>query len=571
MKEKKKELSKKHKLRAAKLIQNAISYLNVRRIKEAEEQCNSILSKYPKYPDAMLLLGVIANQTGEFELAISRLEELIKLKPLFAEAHNNLGSAYQALDKKDKAITYFENAIRLKPDLVEAHYNLGLILAELNKMDEALSRFEKVISIKPDFAEVYNVVGNLLNEIGRYQDAIEKYMRALEIKPDYVEVHNNLGLVYRNLGEFDKAIEQFNKALYYKPNNAKSYFDISIVRPEKEQTSIIENLLAKPTITDEDAMYLHYALGYNFNHIKLYSDAFMHFKKANTYIRKTIDYDIKQHSAYVDNLIETYSYDFFKQINETSNSNSELPVFIVGMPRSGTSLVEQILSSHPEVYGAGELSILNDLEERIVTHLKKPNSYPKCVSQVDDNIWSILSAEYLDRISNYSSEVTRVTDKMPDNFLRIGLIKVLFPKARIIHCQRNALDTCVSIFLNFINIKGNEYSFDLNEIGNYYLDYLKLMAHWNNLFPSGIYNVQYEELVENQSMISQQLIGFLGLEWDEKCIDYVNNDRAVTTASTIQVREPIFRKSVNRWKLYENDLESLLKVFKDSEASGFVL
>jgi len=558
-----KKLSKKHQLRAAKLIQEAIAYLNTGRSNEAVNLCRTILNKYPKYSDAMLLLGSIANQSGEFDLAISRFEEILTLNPDFAEAHNNLGNTYQALDQKEKAIIHFNKAIILKPDLVEAHYNLGLIYAELGNMDKANIHFEQVITIKPRFAEVYNVLGNLLNEVGRYEEAIERYKKALEIKPDYTEAHNNLGLVYRNMGQLNKAITQFEKVLYYKPTNAKTYFDISIVRPELEQVSSIERLLAKPAISDEDAMYLHYALGYIYNHTESYSDAFNHFSKANSYIRKTINYDLKQHSSYVDRLIKVYSHDYFQQ-QEAIISDSELPVFIVGMPRSGTSLIEQILSSHPKIYGAGELAFLNHLEKELADQFKMSSSYPECISQCEDSIKLRLSAGYLEKTAKHSEKVKRVIDKMPDNFLRIGLIKTLFPKARIIHCQRNSLDTCISIFLNFINIKGNEYSFDLAEIGHYYLDYLRLMEHWNNLFPSEIFNVQYEELIENQRMISQQLVEYLELEWDDKCLEYFNNDRVVATASTLQVRKPIYKKSVNRWRLYEKNLESLINILRDS-------
>ena len=231
------------------------------------------------------------------------------------------------------------------------------------------------------------------------------------------------------------------------------------------------------------------------------------------------------------------------------------------MPRSGTTLVEQIVSSHPQVHGAGELLSFERIEKTITKQYEASSPYPECVSLCKDSILFRFSTEYLAELGNHSQDAIRITDKMPDNFLRIGLIKTLFPHAHIIHCQRNAMDTCTSIFLNYF-ADGNKYSFDLAELGQYYLDYTRLMDHWSSLFSSEILDVQYEDLVMNQEIVSRQLIEYLGLEWNENCLDFYSNKRAVRTASNLQVRQPIYKNSINRWKHYEKHLEPLIAILK---------
>ena len=232
------------------------------------------------------------------------------------------------------------------------------------------------------------------------------------------------------------------------------------------------------------------------------------------------------------------------------------------MPRSGTTLVEQIISSHPQVFGAGELTLIMNIEKKIAGKIESESTCPECMLLISDSLALEFSGDYLNDLRRYSEVATRISDKMPDNFRRIGFIKTLFPKARIIHCQRNALDTCTSIFLNYF-AKGNNYSFDLIDIGQFYLDYKRLMEHWHNLFPTEIFNVENEALVLDQEKISREIIEYLGLEWDENCLDFYKNERIVQTASNLQVRDPINDNSINKWKRYEKHLGPLISILGD--------
>jgi tetratricopeptide (TPR) repeat protein len=550
-----KTLSKKNALRSETLLQNGLAYHQAGRLQEAETLYQSILQEQSQHPDALHLLGVIASQVGKYDLAVNLIENAIKINPTTPVFYNNLGNALKELGRQEDAFARYGQALAIKPDYAEAHNNMGITLQELGRVEETITHYEQALVLKPDYAEAYYNMGVALQELGRQEDAIACYEKALAINPDFTEAHSNMGKALHDLGRQDDAIASYEQALAIKPGNAEAYRYLSLIKPKQEQVSVIEKLLTTPTVSEKDAMHYHYALGNLDNDTKSFNSAFEHYLKANALKRKTISYDSQNHSAFVDSLIETYSENYFQE-KTVYGANSEQPVFILGMPRSGTTLVEQVVSSHPQVYGAGELTLLRNIEIKIAEQFVTSSPYPECMTLCNDSITDKYSAEYLEGIASYSREAKRITDKLPSNFFRIGLIKTLFPKARIIHCKRNALDTCISIF-NLYFPHGHSYSFDLTELGKYYLDYERLMSHWRNLFGSQIFEIQYEELVMNQEATSKQLIEYLDIEWNDECLNFHKNKRAVKTASNLQVREPIYSRSINRWKNYEKQLEPL--------------
>ncbi len=535
---------------------NALKELG--RVEDAITRYEQALAIQPDYAMAHNNLGVALKEQGRVEDAITRFEQALAIQPDYAEAHNNLGNALKELGRVEDAITRYEQALAIQPDYAGAHSNLGNALRELGRPEDAISRYEQALAIQPDFAMAHYNLGIALDELGRPEEAVTRYEKALAIQPDYAEAHNNLGNALDELGRQKDAITHYEQALAIKPDYAEAHRHLTNIKPKQEQISIIEKLLKSPSLSEIDAMHYHFALGNIYNDVEKFNKAFEHYNKANTLKRKTITYDPQNYSAYVDRLIEAYSKGYFQEI-AACGSNSELPVFIVGMPRSGTTLVEQIVSSHPQVYGAGELASFGHIEDAIAIQFKASNPYPECMPLCNESMTLKFSKKHLEKLENYSHDAKRTTDKMPGNFIRIGLIKTLFPKARIIHCQRNALDTCTSNFLNYF-VVGHEYSFDLNELGQYYLDYERLMAHWGSLFPSEILGVQYEELVMNQEKISRQLIEYIGLEWDDRCLDFHKNKRAVRTSSSVRVRQPIYTHSINRWKHYEEHLAPLIAI-----------
>lgn len=621
-----KKLSKKHALRAEQLLQQAWARHQAGFFQDAEAAYLTILNKYPNYVDAIHLLGVLAKQLGQFEIAIQRFQQTIKLKPDFAVAQNNLGDTLQAIGRTEEAIKhlqlaikfhpgfaeayynlgnclqntnteeairYFEQAIKLKPELEVAHNNLGNCYLLLKSIEEALFHYSQAIKSNPNYAEAYLNLGNCLHSLEREKEAILQYQqviklnpenidahyslgecykrigvheeaircfdKAIELNPHYIDAHINLGICYKELSLMERCIKQLEHTISLEPNSILAYYHLSLVKPKQEYIPIFENFLAS-LVDEKEEADCHYALGKIYDSKKSYSKAFVHIKKCNVINRNFVPYDAEEHSSRIERLMNVFSTDYFENM-QWQGSDSEQPVFILGMPRSGTTLIEQIVSNHPEVYGAGELRAIAHIADAIARQYVSDTEFPECMTLLKQELIEQYAEQYLDELYTYSQQATRITDKMPGNFLHIGLIKTLFPRARIIHCMRNPLDTCVSIFMS--NFKGHGYSRDLKELGLHYLDYHRLMEYWNTLFPSEIFNVQYEELIENQETMSRRLIEYIGLDWDKQCLSFHENKRAVKTASSLQVRQPIYTKSVNRWKRYEEHLGPLIEILKD--------
>ena len=501
-------------------------------------------------------LGVVFKNLGRTDDAVAHYRKALSIAPNYAEAHTNLGNALQEVGRPEDAIAHHEKALAVRPDYAEAHSNLGNALKALGRPSDAVTHYEQALAIKPDFAMAHYNLGIALDDLGRPEEAVARYETALAIEPDYAEAHNNLANALDELGRQEDAVAHYQKALTIKPDYAEAHRHLAKLKPELERVSLLQKLLEEPAATDIDAMHYQFALGDIHHDAARFDEAFEHYDKANALKRGAISYDAQQYSDYADRLIEGYSQDYFQGI-AAIGSDSELPVFIIGMPRSGTTLIEQIVSSHPEVYGAGELAVLGNIERAIVEEFATLDPYPSCMRSHSQSIVPRAARQYLEEIVGRSDGEQRVTDKAPGNFARIGLIKTLFPEARIIHCRRDALDTCTSIYLNYF-VEGQDYAYELTELGQHYLDYEKLMAHWESLFPSGILGVHYEELVTEQEAVSRRLIEYLGLEWDVRCLDFHENKRAVRTASSAQVRRPMYTHSISRWKQYEKHLAPLI-------------
>ena len=576
----------------AALSRQALQYFKDGRLQEAEDVCQRILQK-KKHSGALLILGWIAHQKHEFEEAVERYQQYLSLKPKDAEARYTLGlalaelqrwedaiEAYQqvltinaddvvtiikmgnvfhTLNRWPKSIALYEEALALQPDNVQVHRHLGASLQKSGQMKKAIKCFEQALSLRPDYVDARIKLAQVLRELGRAEEALAQLEQVIDLKPEETEAHIIVALTLRELGQAERAIEQLERQLRTKPDCGALYYHIAMIEPKQELIPVVEKLISDPGLSNRDAVYCHFALGNIFDGGRSYDQAFRHFLKANTLYRKSISYDTKEDTQVIDRLIKVYSKRFFQRKRQLGSA-TQLPVFIVGMQKSGSTLVEQIISSHSQVYGADEIHALTTIETSITQQLEDANPYPECMSLIDSKMAEVYSVQYLQELALHCPTATRICDKLLGNFSRVGLIKILFPKARIIHCQRNPLDNCISIFFHFF--PELKCSFELTELGRYYMDYQRLMSHWHNLFPGEILNVQYEELVMDQETISRQLIDYLGLEWDEKCLDFHNNKRDVRTSSNIQVRQPMYKNSMNRWKHYERQLQPLIEVLQ---------
>ena len=566
-----------------------------REFKVAVERYQQFLGLMPDHEQTHFNLGVVLEELGRTEPAIEHYKKSIGIAADNAAVHRQLGDAYTKLQRWEDAIEAYQQVLAIQAEDVDTIIKLGNAFIAAQLLTESILLYEQALTILPDNALVHRQLGASLQRTGQTNKAIECFEQALRLRPDYVgarldlarvlrqlgraeealvpleeaidlepvdgEAHISLALTLRQLGQTELAIERLEQFLTIRPTCGSAYYHISMIKPKQAFIPAVEKVISQPNLSKGDAMYCHFALGNFFDSGKSFDQAFRHILRANTLQRETFTYDAKENSQTVDSLIKVYSKGFI-QGKRQFGSASQLPVFIVGMPRSGTTLTEQILSCHALVHGAGEIEAFPAVNHSIAQQLKYAKPHPECMSLIDRKMVEEYSARYLQELTLHCPTAARITDKQPGNFARIGLIKTLFPDARIIHCQRNPLDNCISLFFHcFMPFKC---SFELRELGQYYLDYQRLMSHWQNLIPGEIFTVRYEELVVDQEKVSKQLIDYLGLEWDEKCIDFHNNERNVMSPSNIQVRQPMYKRSMNKWKNYERHIQPLINMLQQT-------
>jgi tetratricopeptide (TPR) repeat protein len=452
--------------------------------------------------------------------------------------------------------------LRLDPDLAEAHYQLGLALAEQEKPDEAIRHYREALRLKPDWVPALSHLGILLEELGQTEEGRRLVDRALSLGPEQVPVRVNCGISLANQGRLPEAREQFLKALSVDPDCPAAYFFLA--RESKHSFSPaeigrIKDLLSRDGLPLRDRINLHFTMARILDHDKAYDDAFRHCERANACKREllrlqgnTFRADI--HHRFVDRLTATFDQDYFRRTQDFGTP-SDLPVFIVGLPRSGTSLVEQILASHPSVHGAGEIPALRQLVATLPAELGTSADYPECLSRLDRQTSRRLADQYLERLRQLGGEKFRVTDKVPMNFHQLGLISTLFPRAQIIHCRRDPRDISWSCY--FQNFREVHFACDLAMLGTYYREYERLMAHWKEVLPVPVLEVCYEELVEDVERASRQIVSFCRLPWHDACLSFYETRRMVRTASNTQVRRPIYKDSLGKWKNYAAHLGPL--------------
>jgi len=501
--------------------------------------------------------GDAAISRNQLEEAAGYFRQALKLQPDSIDALNRLGVIQLTLAKPKEAAAAFSKMVELQPDNPEPYFNLGIALYDQGKLNEAVTIFRRVIELKPDYVAAHYNLGNFFMEQGKLDEAIESFNKAMELKPDYAEASCNLGLLYKELGQTDDAVASFKKSLSLKPDYVRAYKGLSLIVKYTEEnhiTKTMESLYARKGISGVDRKDLGFALGKTFEDLGDYEKSFDYILEANRLKRKSYNYSIQNDYDLFARIKEVFSPEFFAA-HPNSGFKDKTPIFILGMPRSGTTLVEQILASHSQVYGAGELGVLIELTGSLCAGEER-GVFPECVLHLGETALAKIGSGYIDKIRKYSPDADFITDKLPHNFLRVGLIKIILPNAKVIHCVRNPMDTCLSIFkMDFTTPHG--YAYDMVELGQYFNLYRDLMAHWEKVLPGFMHTIKYEDLVSDQHDKTKNLLDFCGLPWDEACLFFHKTERRVSTASLAQVRQPIYQDSVELWKRYEKQLEPL--------------
>jgi len=536
-----------------------ILYVGMQEPEQAEQSFRKAIDIKPDYIDARNNLTTVLIETNQFENIRDIIDTVLIIDPANTTAINNMGLVYKIQGHFQQAKNCFNQVIEYDSNFREAYNNLGNLLFDNHQYDEAIENFDKAINIDSNYYEAFNNKANVLLDLDRHSDAIKNYEKALSLKPDFLDALKNAGIAWQDLGETEKALAYYQKVLEQCPEHAETLHYISVNETSGLDPAALETYINN-CINDKDKAHLYFAYANCLLKNKSYEKAFQQFTNGNTIIRRSIEYEKELNSNYIDSIIDYYPEEFFRD-NSFLVSDSELPVFIVGMPRSGTTLIEQIVSCHRLVYGAGELTALPELEE----------TYFKCSVDADlkQNIkkntvnLSKITDAYLKTICRSTTDEIRVTDKLPGNFFRIALIKILLPNAKVIHCQRFPLDTCVSIYTNYF-AQGYKFAYDLDELGHYYLDYHRLMQHWIKLFQDEILEVSYENLINDIENESRRMFSYLNLDWDASCLEFQDNSRAVKTASNVQIRQGLFKHSSGRWKHFASELRPLQTMFRNA-------
>ena len=491
-----------------------------------------------------------------------KAKKLIKKFPNFQAVYNLLGLCLQSQKKFLEAIKYYKIAIQNNPNFFVAINNLGLTYHNMHDLKNAQHYYERAIEINPKFTHPISNLGNIKKELNNYEEAIKYYKLALSIDNKLYIVLHNLGMAYQALGKFEESKKYFESVL--KINSKFTRADRSLSMSLKYDINnphlkIMENKIKDQSLNNFQKIELYFGLGKAYEDIKNYKKSFENYKLGNKIKRDAIKYQINDDVKLFENIKNSFSNINFQNLENVGNKSNKM-IFILGMPRSGTTLVEQIIANHKNVYGAGELRDLTQIiKENFLVNDKI--KFPEKFNIKDQNFFSNMGTKYLENLDRYNTNKNYITDKAPLNFKWIGLIKLILPKSKIIHCTRDPKDTCLSLFKNFFEGELN-FSYNLEEAGKYYKLYQNLMEFWKQLLPDFIYDISYEKLVENQEFESRKLLDFCNLDWDKNCLTFYRNKRGIVTASFAQARKPIYKNSVNSWQNYKNELLPLFKILE---------
>lgn len=563
-------------------------------IEEAKKKYEKAILLKSDYAKAYANLGYILREQGELVESEKNYLLAVQYAPEIPDIYCNLGITQLVLEKVIAAEENLNKALELKSDYADAHCALADVCVLRGEFDRANSEYQQALDISPDSVEILCHYANSLMLAGNNDRAQTLTLRAINIDPDNVEARISLGSLYIISGRHEEAKEYANSVIAIDPENTKAITLLAgiaerqgnaaqaytYLKPvldkilENEEIAVVFGLISRAIGCEDEAIKLmetvltqksnlksitrkeiYFILGGIYDSKKSYDMAYKYYSMANSL--KKIDFNIENTRIETDNLIRVYDKAFMRRMPRSS-IHSQRPVFIIGMPRSGTSLVEQILSSHSKVFGAGELNDINNIIYSLRNHLGTTVQYPDHLALLTEEKLDTISKIYLDRLAELSSEAEKLTDKLPGNYKNLGLIELMFPNAHIIHCVRDPLDTCLSCY--FQDFHGHHpYVYNLKHLGQEYNEYLRLMEHWKGVLSIPVLDVKYEDLVNNQETISRKMIAFCDLEWEDSCLSFHKNERLTITASYEQVRKPMYKKSVQRWKNYEPYIGELIK------------
>jgi tetratricopeptide (TPR) repeat protein len=536
------------------------------RLEEAVGHYRDALSIKPGYSIAHNDIAGVLHMLGRSGDAIPHYQQVLSAQPEDAKAHYNLANALTQLGRPAEAIPHYTKALEIRPGFAAARNNLGNVLQTLGRHDEAVAHYEAAVASNPGYAEAYHNLGKACSALNRYEDAIAAHEKAVAIDPSKPMVHNDLAAAHLVLGHLREAYAGFAAAVARAPRNAAIHLNLAGLAPFRAndpRLAALEKLAEHgQSLSENDQIALHFALGKAHADLKNSQRSFRHLLAGNALKRRQIKYDERATLEGFARMRATFTSELMGA-SRGCGYYSRAPIFIVGMPRSGTTLLEQILASHSGVFGAGEL---DDFADAVTDLAGASENIPEFISTLSVDKLRHLGRRYIDRVSARAPGATRITDKLPANFAYVGLIHLALPNARIIHARRDPVDTCLSCFSILFGDDSLPYTYDLAELGRYYHAYTELMRHWQTVLPEGVMlNVCYEDIVYDLERQARQLVAHCGLEWEDQCLEFHRTQRPVQTASVTQVRRPIYHDSVGRSRAYADMLRPLLDALEGDD------
>jgi len=509
-------------------LYKGIRHVKAGRLKLAEEIYKKVIKKDKNNIDALRLLGLLAFKTKDYDISEKLFMRVLEIDPTFSLAWDNLAKLFRVQNKLLKSIPAFENLIKLDPYNFEALVSLGTIYIKLSKYHQGINLYEKSLTIKPENPRVYLSLGHALKTIGQREKSEIAYHNAIKFYP-------------------------FSGEAYWSLANLKTY------KFSKKEISNMKLAINK-NIHPNEQIQMHFALAKALESNNQFEDSFNHYKEGNWLQRKQIKYNSEEYKLSIDDVINFFksNKDIFKS---RANIKNDDPIFILGLPRSGSTLIEQILSSHSLIDGTQELPNIMAIS-RDIKLIDPNNGYPNNLMNIDTSSFNDFGQKYIDETRWARSSKPFFIDKMPNNFVHIGLIKLILPNAKIIDARRNPMDACFSCFKQYF-AKGQHFTYDLDDIARYYKDYLRLMDFWNELFPGEIFTINYEDIINNTNKKTRELLNFCNVEFENSCLDFHKSKRPVKTASSEQVRQPMYKTGLDYWKNYRNNLDILINHFPD--------
>jgi tetratricopeptide (TPR) repeat protein len=534
--------------------------VTLKRSDEAEARYRAALAADPDFAEASYGLGALLAGRGAFQPAIDCFRQALDVDPQFAGALVGLGQCLLAFDRDAEAHAAFTAALAAEPDHVEARYGLARTLSRNPRQrQEAISHFRAVLAVAADHADAMLGLASGLAATGWHEESLALCRRAAALRPDSAAAASQLALRLAEIGDLEPAAALGSRAVELAPErleNAFNYASIAKIRPGDPALNALESALRREnSLSDREKCWLHFALAKAYDDLGERARGFDHLMRGNRAKRAAIVYDEAAMLGGLERIQRVFTAELMASRVGTGDP-WEAPVFILGMPRSGTSLVEQMLASHPSVFGAGERMELPQLLDQLAAagHL-----FPECVGTMLGKRLRRLGADYATALRALAPSAARITDKLPGNFQLIGLILLILPNARIIHLVRDPVDTCLSCYSRLFTDDNLIYSYDLSELGRFYAAYSRMMAHWRSILSSGsILDVSYEAMVKDFPSHAREIVAYCGLPWNDACLRFHENPRPVVTASAIQVRRTVYQSSVGRWRPDASLLKPLL-------------